>query len=397
MRLRLWMTRGCRVLLRGGDPAALVNALCEAGISVTELHCSGSDSFRLETDESDIPMLLETAEKMGCAAEITKRRGAGRAFRRFRLRPELLVLPFLLLLLTISLSTRIWEIDISGNRTLTNGELLAALEEAGVYPGVSGLHIDNLKVRTTLQQILPSLSWATVQVHGSRALVVVRERIPAPQIVDETAYGDLIAAKSGVIELPGIREGKREVSKGELVLAGQLLASGTLRDKQGDLRQVHAMGEVWAQTWYEKTMEMPLDVLEPVAGEKIKHRYALKICDFRMNFYRDSGISPGSYVKMENEVRPAVGGLSLPFSLIRIELRERGGVQRMLPQETAEMLLRERLSLWLDGETDGAERISEEYDAEEKDGVISVTLRAVCREQIAAERPCETAGDNPAP
>ena len=398
MRLQLWMTRGCAVLLYGGDPAPLVNALSEAGIAVTALHGNEESGYRLETDESSLSPLLETAEGLGFRAEVLKRRGAGHFLHRFRPRPELILVPFCLIVLTLWFSTMLWEIDISGNRTLTEGEIRAALEEAGVYPGVSGLHINNRKVRITMQELLPALSWCTVQVHGSRAHVIVRERIPTPKVVDETEYGDLIAVKNGIIELPGVREGKREVNKGDLVLTGQLLASGTIRDKQGELRQVHAMGEVWAQTWYEKTLEMPLSLLEPVSSGEVKRRFALKICDFRMNFYRDSGIYHTGYVKIEKEVRPAVGGLSLPFSLVRIELREYGERAWSMTAEEAESLLEGRLLGWLDGETDGAERLSTEFTSAEADGVLSVTLRAVCREQIAAERPYgDEAPDNSAP
>lgn len=387
MRLRLGMTKGCRVTLRGGDPAPLVNALSEAGIVISDLRGSSEAGYRLETDESSVSPLMETAANMGYSAEISKKTGVVRFFRRFRLRPEILAIPFLLCVLTLWFSSMIWDIKITGNKTLTNGEILSALEDAGVYPGVSGLHIDNPKIRSVLQEKLPALSWCTVQVHGSRALVIVRERIEPPKVIDESAYGDLVAVKSGIIELPGIREGKREAKKGDLVLAGQLLASGTLTDKQSETRLVRAMGEVWAQTWYEKTMEMPLNMLEPVRTDTVKKRYALKICDFRMNFYFDSGISGHDYVKMESEVRPALGGLSLPFSLVTTELREYSAFPYSWAREDAEALLRERLLLWLDGETHGAEQLSVEFEASERDGVVSVTLRAVCREQIAAERP----------
>lgn len=387
MRARLWMTKGCRILLQGGDPAPLVNALNEAHISISDLRGSADTGYRLETDESSVSELMETAKRMGYSVSISGKTGVGRFFRRFRLRPEILLVPFALCILTLWFSTMIWDIEITGNKTISNGEILSALEEVGIYPGVSGLHIDNPKIRSCLQERIPALSWCTVQVHGSRALVIVRERVEPPKVVDESEYGDLIARKSGVIELPGIREGKSAVKKGDLVLEGQLLASGTLTDRQSEVRFVHALGEVWAQTWYEKTLEMPLELLEPIISEKTKRRYALKICDFRVNFYTDSGISHGDYVKMESEVRPAIGGLSLPFSLVKTELREYDAYPLTMTRESAEALLRERLLLWLDGETDDAEQLSVGFASSETEGILRVTLHAVCREQIAEEKP----------
>ena len=387
MRARLWMTKGYRILLQGGDPAPLVNALNEAHLAISDLRGGTEAGYRLVTDEDSVSEVLGTAERMGYLASVSRRGGAGRFFRWFRMRPEILLLPFALCILTLWFSSMIWDIEITGNRTVTDGEIRSALEEAGVYPGVSGLHIDNPKIRSCLQERIPALIWCTVQVHGSRALVIVRERVEPPEVIDESEYGDLIAVKSGVIELPGIREGKSEVKKGDLVLAGQLLASGTLTDKQSETRLVRAMGEVWAQTWYEKTLEIPLTQTEPVLSERVKKRYALKICDFRMNFYTDSGIYRGDYVKMESEVRPAIGGSSLPISIVKTELREYDACPLTMTREAAEALLRERLLLWLDAETNGAERLSVEFASAETDGILRVTLRAVCREQIAAERP----------
>lgn len=381
------MTKGCRVLLQGGDPAPLVNTLNKAHINISDLRGNADSGYRLETDESSVSALMEMAARMGYSTAVTKKTGVGRFFRRFHLRPELLLIPFVLCILTLKFSSMIWDIEITGNKTISKGEILAALEEVGVYPGVSGLHIDNPKIRSCLQERIPALSWCTVQVHGSRALVMIRERIKPPNVIDESEYGDLIARKSGVIELPGIREGKSEVKKGDLVLAGQLLASGTLTDKQSETRFVRALGEVWAQTWYKKTLEMPLELLEPVISEKAKKRYALKICDFRVNFYRDSGIFHGDYVKMETEVRPAIGGLSLPISLVKTELREYDAYPLTMTREAVEALLQERLLLWLDSETDDAEQLSTVFTSMETDGIVQVTLDAVCREQIAVERP----------
>ncbi len=397
MRLRLWMTRGCRVALRGGDPAELVTALCLDGISVNALHGSAESGYVLDTDDSSLAAVLAAAEKFGLEAHPVARKGFGRFLRRFRIHRLLLLLLAAFLLPTAFFSTRIWELDVVGNQTLTRAEILSALETAGVYPGVSCLAVDNAKVRSYLKEMLPQLIWSTVQVHGSRAVVVVRERRQPPEIVDEKRYGDLIAVKSGVLDKVSIREGRREVKKGDLVLAGQTLASGTLTDRQQETRLVHAMGEVWAQTWYEKTMVTPLEVYEPLLTGSSNRKFALKICDFRMNFYFDSRISDGSYVKIEKEVCPAVLGLSLPFSIVETELRNVETLRRELSAEEAEALLCERLLHWLDAETDGAERLSAEFESVQTDGMLQVTLRAVCREQIAAERPYSDGNGNAAP
>ena len=46
---------------------------------------------------------------------------------------------------------------------------------------------------------IPELSWIAVNISGSHADILVRERIPKPLIVDENAPTMVYAVKSGII------------------------------------------------------------------------------------------------------------------------------------------------------------------------------------------------------
>ena len=68
------------------------------------------------------------------------------------------------------------------------------MEEGCFWPG---LETDLLRSRLLLE--LPELSWITVNVRGSRALVQVQERQEKPELAADGAPADLVAARDGLI------------------------------------------------------------------------------------------------------------------------------------------------------------------------------------------------------
>ena len=75
---------------------------------------------------------------------------------------------------------------MTGNETLTTGQILRCLDECGVRPGTYWPALSNDLVRNDMILCLPELRWLTVNVHGSRAEVIVREKDPLPDITPDT-------------------------------------------------------------------------------------------------------------------------------------------------------------------------------------------------------------------
>ncbi len=296
------------------------------------------------------------------------------------------MIPIPLMLAFIWLSTCLWEIDVSGNETLTRAEILSALESVGVYPGVSGRKLDNAQIRSRMQSALGKLIWCTVQVHGSRALVVVRERRLPPKIVNENLDLEVAAERTGTVDSVSVWKGRALVKRGDTVLRGQTLISGIMSDRQGKTHPVHAMGKVMAWTWYEKSMELPLTVQEKIYTGEEKRFYSLKIGDLRLNFYNGSSIPRYSYDKIYEEKRITAFGLPLPVSLQQAECRAYSLCVRELSVEEGTAILEERLLAWLQNTAPDAEILKTDFCHDTADGYLRVTMLAQCREDIGMER-----------
>ena len=368
------------------DPAELISAFCLADVDASDFRALGENRYAFYVQAAK----AETAERIGnrCGVEIRplRRRGILHFLRRFRRRAYLLLIPLPFFLCFLWLSTRLWQIDIEGNETLSRAEIRTALESVGVYPGVSGLRLDNPQIRSRMQAALGKLSWCTVQVHGSRALVQVRERRMPPKITDDRRHTQVVAAKSGTVDTVNVLEGKALVHRGDTVLRGQSLITGVLTYRQEEERRVHALGRVFAWTWYEMGFSIPLNTEEKEYTGKEKQLFSVKIGDFRLNFYNDSSISADGYDRITTEKRAAIFGLALPVSILRTECRPYRLCPWELSEEEGVALLEERLLRALREAAPEAELLETWFWQTGEDGILSVRMLAQCREDIAQER-----------
>ena len=350
MRSKLWLTEGARLEALCREPAELINALCMAQIEATDFRNTGDGRFIFLVPAEKAGAAMKLGDRCGAEIRILRRRGFLHFLRRFRRRKYLLLIPLPFIILFMLLSTFLWQIDVSGNETVSRAEILAVLESMGVYPGVNGLRLDNPQIRSRMQEKLSELSWCTVQVHGSRAIVVVRERRKPPKIVDESAAVEVYAGRTGTVDELNILEGKPLVHRGDTV------------------------------------MEIPLNTQEKTYTAEKKTQYSLKIGDLRLNFYNDSSISQGCYDKITKETRAELFGLALPVSLVMTDYRAYRLSSLEIPKEEASALLESRLLLWLRQAAPEAEVVQTWFSGETTGGILRVHMLAQCREDIAEER-----------
>jgi similar to stage IV sporulation protein len=386
------LLRGCvTVEVTGAFPEGLVNRCANGGVVFWNAVPAGAYSLTMTVRARDMKRVRELAQRCQCTVKEGRSRGAPAALRRLRRRVGLVLGLALCIGLLFWSSLYIWEMDVYGNETVSDTEILNALEDEGVGIGSfwPAFTIDNIRSRVLL--IVPELSWITVNVRGSRAEVLVRERIPKPEIVDEKAPADVVAEKSGILTEMRVLRGERVAQAGQTVLEGETLVSGIVSSSFAPPRPEHAMAEIYARTWYELTASAPLSQEEKVFTGSEKTRYALIFCGNRINFYRGSGILPVSCDKIIEESQMGLQDVfTLPVTLVKETLK---------PYETVtvrrnEDALRERLEAQL------TERLTEEIGEEgtvaaksfshaESGGMLCVTLRAECSERIDSTRPLD--------
>ena len=376
----------CR--LTGAFPAGFLNRCAAAGIRLDAVEAESETTLRVTLPIRALARAQRLAIRCQCELTPLHKRGAGVLGRRLLRRwvPVCCLLAAFALLAWSKLY--IWEIDVTGNETVQTGAIRGALRSCGVDLGTFWPDLVSDNLRSELLVRLPQLAWATVNIHGSRAEVIVRERVPKPELFDEKAAVDLVAERTGFVTEVRALNGTAVVRRGSAVMPGDVLISGGADSAFSGQKSVHAVGSVTAETYY--TLMAAAPATETVRGqaEKVCTRWALLIGKKRVNFYRNSSICTSDCDKIILLRKCEIPGLfALPLVLVREQLTEYTAVERPRDKRLLCLELEELLHSRLLDAVDGGEIERESYTCSEAQGRVIVTLRARCSENIAKERP----------
>ncbi|MBP1736808.1 MAG: Stage sporulation protein [Oscillospiraceae bacterium] len=381
-----------RVEITGASPAVFLNHCAKANVSFWGLKWRDATTLSLVVPLKDVKKLNSLAEKAMCSCRIETKRGLPVFLFRFH-RRYALIAGFLLSVITVCiLSQFILTISVEGNQTVSTAEILSALRRHGVTIGTYGPSIDEGQLSNELLLELEDLSWMTINLHGTRAEVVVREAEKKPEIEDESIPSNVVAVASGIISQMEVLRGQACFQEGDTVAEGDVLISGyvDLREpkySQNDLGQmlVHANGTVFARTWRTLSAVIPMQAEVKEYTGASKTRLYLSFMGKRLNFFQNAFISYEQYDKIsKTHTLTLPGGQEMPLSLTLERVREYDTVLYNLDLNAAQDMLEERLNTRLaeELETRDGTLISSEFTAVERDGLLTVTMSAECTEQI---------------
>lgn len=381
-----------RAEVTGAFPERFLNLCAQEGIGFWALEWPDSTTLRLRVARRDVKKLEGLARKVMCEVKIQTRSGMPFFLARFRRRYALL-LGLALSLCTVGvLSQFILTVDVQGNENVPTAVILEEMKRLGVRPGVYGPSINENQVCNEALLGLKDLAWISVNLHGTRAEVLVRERSPKPEIVDESVPAHVVADGSGIITHMEVVSGEALFQEGDTVVEGEVVIRGVVDLKEPAYSEidlgtltVRAEGKVYARTWRTLTAVIPLeaDVKEYTGAET--SRWSLTIFGHRLQFYKNGGISYARYDKIKNAYTLTLpGGRQMPLTLTEETVREYGVSAASIDAEAGEELLRQRLAERLAEllETREGEVLKTDYTAVRRDGMLTVTLLAECSEQI---------------
>lgn len=339
-----------------------------------------------------------------CTVTVEERRGLPFFLMRFR-RRYALVAGLVLCLLTLAVLSRfILIIDVVGNDKVPTGVILSEMRLRGVYPGVYGPSIPVRELSHEILLAIDELSFFSLNRHGMRAEVIVREKLPEPEMVEEDQPTDVVSTATGIITHMEVYRGERLCQEGETVMEGQVLISGLVNIKEPQYSEldlgtylVHADGQVYARTWHTIRAAMPLTARTKTYTGEEETRFALNLLGQRVNFYRNGGISFDRYDKIVNtRTWTLSSGRSLPFEVERETIRAYTMEETALSQDAVEELLRQELRDTLLDRMEEGEVVREDFVVRVTDHGLEVTLLAECLEEIGKRVPHGEAGPAPA-
>ncbi len=384
-----------RVRAESRFPERVLNICSARGIAFRDPAFLGATALAFSVDRRDWRRVRAACADADASVRIERTAGVPFLLGRLRRRGALLAGLALCAALFAANACFIWDLRVEGNETVPAERILRVLAENGVRRGTFALSVDPRRLCNHALLELPELSWLTVNVRGCRAHVVVRERVPKPEIVNESAPTNVVAKRDALVTAVRPLDGEARVLPGTTVRKGQLLISGVVETKGVDAPSVSARflagkGEVCGRTWYELSTKIPLfRTLRAPAGEPVR-AFSVLWGENRVKFsIKEAGNLAGEYDKIIcRKPWTLPGGFALPVTWVTETYLPRAAVRAERTRAEAETLGREALEGWLrdrlgaDGEIVSARAAS----AVQGDWLL-VTLSAECREQIGETVP----------
>ena len=379
------------VEVESAAPERVLNLCAAHGIPFWGLTWLSELRLRAAIDRAELPRLRQVLTQTDAVLTVVRTEGAPEVWRQYRRRYVLLAAAGLLMLMMALGSTHIWAFQVTGNDTVPTETILRTLEKYGVALGARS-RIQQEELRNHVLLELPDVVWLTVNMRGCTAHVQVVERQRPPHLYTDGEITNVVAARDGLVTSVQALDGEAQVMAGSTVTAGQVLISGVVDSDRRGYRLLHGMGQVWARTWYELSVSVPLTVREKGQETGAVTRLAVDVGRNRIKIYGKGSMTGPDCDKMTlyHQARLPFG-LTLPVTLVteRTVRYAAGETERSQEEARAEgeaqLMAQLRTAL---AQRDGS-LLHHRFDAVRQGTRLVVTLHAECEEQIGVSSPLD--------
>ncbi|OUQ25412.1 hypothetical protein B5E80_04285 [Flavonifractor sp. An135] len=375
----------------GPFPERFLNLCAQRGVVFWGVTWLESGAVRIQVPRHERRGLEELADRAGCVLTEVERAGVPAFLARFRRRYSLWVGLTLSVLAVLFLSHFVLVVDVQGNDRVPTAQILATLRRLGVHPGTFSptIDVDNVEQEVLLE--LEELSWIAINRSGVRTEVLVRERVQPPEVVDEDELGDVVAQRDGVITRLEVLSGESDrkvgdpVAKEDVLIRGDVRLEGPVYGDGGDVgwQQVRAQGKIEARTWRTLEAAIPLEAaVKQETGDPERH-FFIEWMGRRYDLFSWGSAQGTGLEKSARLWSPKLpDGLALPVVLGMEVLQGYETISQPVDLGAAEDLLRAQLEESLREQVGEGEIHDMSCTAVVQNGLLTVTLKAECVEEI---------------
>ena len=294
---------------------------------------------------TDFKELKQIAEMCNAQLSILKRKGAVFTVQKYKKRLGLLIGFILSFFMIVYLSDVVMIIEIYGNQTISDKEVISLLNDAGIHIGSSISNQDLRKVERMVVASSEKISWAGLRSSGCKIQIEIREMDTSPDVVQKNIPCNIVSAKDAqIVAIKNVYTGMLVQMLNNGVKKGDLLISGTFEDGKGGVYYVHSMGEIIGR--YDEKIVIKQPLLEEKAffseeyNKKTIHFFGLKIplslkqIDFEQ-YELDEEIS---YLKFSD--------IQLPMGIINSKYQPYETQIVQYSEEQAKLILMDKISMY---------------------------------------------------
>lgn len=252
-----------KVEIKTFDINKLLNALWKNGINVENVRKIDVVTVTLNIDYSDYGKLKGYVKRLDGKVKIISAKGMIFFLARAKRSISVFVGALIFLIGLYIYSGFIWRIDIETKKNIAPFEIRTMLNEFNIKPGVKKSSVNVYGLEKKLENGHGDIMWVNARIEGGTLKIKVEEKV-SPKIREENENKELkniVASMDGEIKKIYTTSGTAVVKEGDIVKKGDVLIIPQQGIEGGEY-EVDAKGEVTANTFYEKSIELQ------VAGKK---------------------------------------------------------------------------------------------------------------------------------
>lgn len=333
-----------RITASGNDLYGFINQLRQSSVRCSSQYVK-KDVLYADIRRSDLKETESVAAACGITLNYTEYETLSLKVRRYRKRLGLIFGAVLVIIFSLYFSNVIVSIEITGNTTISDEAILAALEELDIKRGTPLKDLDLHYCENELRVMVTGVSWASIRHTGSRVVVDIREIVEKPETELKRMPCNIVSAKDAEICYTSVFDGMLMHKVGDYVPAGTLLVTGVISDDTGHCTLHHAMGEI--RGIYEENVvfsgDYTTEELTPTGKSKTKRSLHLFSLDIPLY------IGKKDYDYFESEQTESylnIFGRQLPLGIHREKLTETKSDRHTLTKEQLSERLMEKIYLY---------------------------------------------------
>ncbi len=219
-----------------------------------------------------------------------------------------LLLFFLIgLFLILTLSNIIFEIEVVHPKKEIRNMIYDDLKKYGIkkYTFTKNYEEKEKIKEKILKKEKNKIEWLEIDKIGTKYIVNVEERKKKITSNDNTPR-DIIAKKDGMILKIQANNGEIVKKKYDYVKKGDIIISGTIKNKEDEVNKIKATGVVYGEVWYNVKVEIPIKYHEEIETGREKQVLAFRFLNkdlfFEFNKYKEYNRTDKYLIR--NEILP---------------------------------------------------------------------------------------------
>lgn len=363
-----------------------LNLLSLKNISFWGLEILEYGKIRLYLHAGNFKQLRPIAQKTASKIRITRKCGLPFFIHKFKGRIALFSGIIIFCTVIWALTSFVWIIDISGGDPELQHEVLKQLSFNGLKPGAYSYGINHDEMKNDILITFPELANITVNISGSRALVNLYMKTPAPEITDYSTPSNIISDYDGIITSITVTSGVPEVSPGDIVRRGQLLAGSYMTGRTGVTVEYRAIADIRAKTLEHFKIALPKSTFKKNYTGNSKKKSTLIFGKNRINLHFGTGNPYATCDKIVEKVQVILPfGLKIPLYLETCTFNEYIFEPYEISLFKAEEFLSQNADKYIDlKENDRI--LNREFSCGVEDNKLLLNFTAECERKIGVEQ-----------